>query len=86
MTTSEMRSYWLKSASEDVLTAESLFRAKRYSPCLFFCHLFIEKVAKALIVTKTHKPVPFGHKLTRLLKYTSLSFTSDQLKLLDDLT
>lgn len=55
--------YWVKSANEDVLTADSLFSTKRFLPCLFYCHLFIEKIVKALVVKKTGKPAPYGHKL-----------------------
>lgn len=86
MTEQKMIEYWKRSAIEDVLTAESLFSAKRFLPCLFFCHLFIEKIIKALIVKKTGEPAPYGHKLSRLAKITSIPFTSLQLDLLDDLT
>jgi len=86
MTTKEMIKYWTRSASEDLVTAESLFKTSRFLPCLFYCHLFVEKTIKALIVKKTGKPAPYGHKLSRLAKLTSVTFSSKQLDLLDDLT
>ncbi len=81
-----MVEYWIKSAEEDIKTAESLFSTKRYLPCLFYCHLFVEKIVKAIIVGKTGKSAPFGHKLSYLAKLAGLDFTKEQVRLLDDLT
>jgi HEPN domain-containing protein len=54
--------------------------------CLFFCHLFIEKIIKALVVKATEKPTPYGHKLSKLAKFTKIDFSEGQLDLLDELT
>jgi len=40
---------WIDSSNEDLKTAKGLFNLKRYSGCLFFCHLTIEKFLKALL-------------------------------------
>lgn len=86
MSVKKMIDYWVRSAAEDLVTAEGLFKLERYLPCLFYCHLFVEKMIKAIIVKKTNQPSPFGHKLSRLAKLTSISFSEKQLNLLDDLT
>ena len=86
MSVKQMVNYWIRSAAEDLLTAENLFDSKRYLPCLFYCHLFVEKIIKAIIVKQTNQPAPFGHKLSRLAKLTSISFSTIQLDLLDNLT
>lgn len=86
MTVEEMIEYWIRSAEEDVKTAEALFSAKRYLPCLFYCHLFVEKILKALVVKKTREPAPYGHKLPRLAKITSVDFTQEQMDFLANLT
>lgn len=39
---------WIKSSDEDLNTAQGLFQLERYSGCLFFCHLSIEKIIKAI--------------------------------------
>jgi HEPN domain-containing protein len=79
--------YWLKSANEDRKTARSLFRSRRYHHCLFFCHLFIEKALKAVLVRETGKPAPFGHKLSRLAgASTRLKLSDDEKELLDEVT
>lgn len=82
----QMINYWLKSAQEDIITAESLFNAQRFLPCLFYCHLFIEKIIKAVIIKNTKKDASYGHKLSRLAKSTNLPFTQKQVNLLNDLT
>lgn len=77
--------YWLKSAQEDLKTAESLFKSKRYVHCLFFCHLFIEKALKALIVKNTKdNPLPI-HNLRRLAKDSGVNFTQKQTRLLKEI-
>lgn len=58
MSVQEMIDYWKKSAAEDIITAEGLFRIGRYLPCLFYCHLFVEKILKAMVVKDTGKPLP----------------------------
>lgn len=62
----EIISYWIKSSKEDFKTAKSLFESKRYHHCLFFCHLFIEKILKALYISKKHTAPPWIHNLLRL--------------------
>lgn len=64
--------YWVKSANEDLTTAESLFKAKRYLHCLFFCHLFIEKILKAIYIAKTHTAPPWTHNLLKLSRESNL--------------
>ena len=86
MNIKEIIDYWLKSAEEDLKTAESLFKSKRYHHCLFFCHLFIEKIIKALVVKKTKRQSPYGHNLLRLSELSGIKFSQKQLDLLDEIT
>ncbi|MBI4991385.1 HEPN domain-containing protein [Candidatus Gottesmanbacteria bacterium] len=58
--------YWIKSAEEDLLTAESLLKEKRYLHCLFFCHLFLEKILKAVFIARKHTAPPWIHDLLKL--------------------
>lgn len=60
--------YWIKSSQEDIKTAESLFDSKRYHHCLFFCHLFLEKILKAVYIHKKHTAPPWIHDLLRLAR------------------
>jgi HEPN domain-containing protein len=54
MTKQQHIDYWINSAVEDWVTVEVLFSSKRYFHCLFWAHLTLEKLAKALWV-KTHE-------------------------------
>lgn len=83
----KMINFWMKSSEEDLITAEGLYKIGRFLPCLFYCHLFIEKAIKGLTVKDTGDAAPYDHKLSRLVKkIKSVKFTKKQLDLLDDLT
>lgn len=85
MTLQEAVNYWLKSAVEDFKTAETLFVAKRHVHCLFFCHLFVEKILKALIVKNTkNSPLPI-HNLKRLAKDSGVELNEEQTNLLKEI-
>lgn len=85
MDINEMIKYWLRSAEEDLKTAKSLFETKRYPHCLFFCHLFVEKMLKALATKKIGKPAPYGHNLLRFAEMSGIKFSTKQLDLLDEI-
>ncbi len=44
--------YWKRGADSDIETAEFLISGRKYLEGLFFCHLTIEKILKALVVKK----------------------------------
>ena len=76
--------YWYKTSQHDYETMVGLFRIKRYSASLFFGHIILEKILKALIVKNTKKDAPFIHDLVRLQELTELDLTTEQLVLLKD--
>lgn len=86
MDVSTIKEFWIKSAAEDLKTAESLFASKRYHHCLFFCHLFIEKLLKALVVKNTKKPSPYGHNLLWFAELSEIKFSQEQLDYLAEIT
>jgi len=65
-------SYWAESAEYDLDTAESLFKAGKYPYALFFGHLALEKILKALVVQETSQHAPFTHSLPLLASKLSL--------------
>ena len=86
MSKEEAVNYWVKSSELDLGAAKDLFKTKHYHHCLFFCHLFVEKILKALTVKNTgENPLPI-HKLRLLAKDTGVEFSEEQLKLLDKIT
>lgn len=75
----EIIKYWSTSSKQDFETAEILFENQKYGHALFFCHLSIEKILKALIVRKTHAAPPLVHDLVRLAEKTGICL-SDKFK------
>jgi HEPN domain-containing protein len=65
-------SYWLESAAYDLETGKTLLRSKKYPYALFFGHLAIEKVLKALVVKHTGDHAPFSHSLVVLAGKSAL--------------
>ncbi|MDA2921739.1 HEPN domain-containing protein [Patescibacteria group bacterium AH-259-L07] len=75
--------YWVKTSQHDYKTMLGLFRIKRYSDCLFYGHIVLEKILKALVVYKTKKYAPYTHDLVYLVNLAGLKLTNSQLNLLD---
>lgn len=73
----KLKKAWLTSAIEDLATAKGLFKLKRYSGCLFFCHLTIEKVLKALFLKQHDNYPPPTHKLVRLAKLSKINLNKE---------
>jgi HEPN domain-containing protein len=55
--------YWESGAESDLETADILIRNKKFIQGLFFCHLCIEKITKALLVKKTKEIPPKSHDI-----------------------
>ncbi len=69
--------YWLKGAEEDLSIADLLIRENRFIQGLFFCHLVIEKVIKAIVVKVTNDFPPRTHNLIFLSEKANLKFDED---------
>jgi HEPN domain-containing protein len=69
--------YWKNGADNDLETAELLISSRKYIEGLFFCHLTIEKIFKALVVKKTKQLAPKTHILNYLHELTNVEL-SDQ--------
>ncbi len=86
MNKQEKVNYWVKSADYDWQVANHLFEKKDYPYALFFGHLTLEKLLKAIFVHKFNESPPFTHKLTYLAEKTGLPLTADRLELLEIVT
>ena len=84
ITNKQLINYWLKTAEHDYDTMLALFKSKRYSDSLFFGHIVLEKILKALVVKKTKKQAKYTHNLLILLKKAGMKniFTKKDIKLL----
>lgn len=65
--------YWRNGAADDLDTAEKLFASKKYHHSLFFLHLAIEKLLKAIHQKRRNEPAPPIHNLNRLAELSGLS-------------
>jgi len=70
--------YWLTTAADDWTAAEHLFQSGDYPHALFFAHLYLEKLLKALIVRSTGEHAPISHHLRYLAERGGLDLTPEQ--------
>lgn len=83
--TDKLVTYWLTTAQHDYKTMESLFKSRRYSDCLFYGHIVLEKLLKALVVKATKQSAPYTHDLLVLSRQIEdIAWTEDEVRLLDD--
>jgi len=78
--------YWLQSAQDDWRVANHLFQRGDYSYSLFFGHLTIEKILKAIYVNRLNDNPPFTHRLVFLAEKASLEMSEEKLRLLETVT
>ncbi len=75
--------YWQLTAKHDYDTMLSLFESKRYSDCLFYGHIVLEKILKGLVVKEIKTPAPYLHDLVRLQELAKIELSEKELDLLD---
>jgi len=77
MNSEQLVAYWVNSANEDFISMNVLFKKKRYVHSLFWGHLMIEKMFKALYA-KTHTEAPAAPKVH------DLTYLANKCKLVRD--
>jgi HEPN domain-containing protein len=70
-------SYWLEGAESDLDVADTLFKGGKYPYCLFFGHLALEKLLKALVVKETKVHAERTHSLPVLAGKTGIKFPKE---------
>jgi HEPN domain-containing protein len=79
----EIIKYWLAGAAHDEETMHALYQSRRYSDALFFAHMVLEKIIKALVVRHTREHAPYMHDLVRLSELSGVPMSEADLDLLD---
>ena len=79
MNQKEIADYWVSEAEESLGVAKHLFEKEDYSYALFFGHLAIEKVIKAILAHRPKQQIPHSHNLLRLAQEADIEIT-DELK------
>ena len=78
--------YWANEAEEALTVAGHLIEKRDYSYALFFGHLAIEKILKALHVSKLKSHAVPGHNLLRLAKAAGLELDKEKSDILVTVT
>ncbi|MDI6892805.1 MAG: HEPN domain-containing protein [Actinomycetota bacterium] len=78
--------YWLESAEYDLETGRSLIGIGRFPYVLFFGHLALEKLLKAIVVKKAKEHAPYTHSLTFLAEKTGLEISEELMDKLAEFT
>ncbi len=80
MTKQEHINYWLQSAEKEGVLIEKLFNSGDYVYSLFFCHLYLEKLCKALWVKNNIDNIaPRTHNLMYLLNASNIELNEAEL-------
>lgn len=69
--------YWLNGAVYDLETGQTLLRSKKYPYALFFGHLALEKLLKAVVVKRTDEHAPYSHSLVMLAQRANLDMPEE---------
>lgn len=78
MNQGQLIDFWVTEAEESLTVAAHLFEKADYSYSLFFGHLAIEKIVKALFVKNIGQDVPRSHNLLRLASAAKVVLTEQQ--------
>jgi len=82
----EIESFWVAEAKEALQVADHLMEKGDYSYALFFGHLAIEKLLKALHVVRQKDHAPPIHNLTRLTKLAGIAVPEDKIDALIEIS
>jgi len=78
MNVAEVVQYWLESAENDWPVVDHLITSGDYHYALFFAHLHIEKLLKALVVKATGEHAPRTHNLQILAERAGLTLSDER--------
>ena len=74
----EISQYWVTTSSEDYKVMLHLLEKKDYAYALFFGHLLIEKLLKAVYCAINQKHAPYKHNLVSLAQEAHLEISENQ--------
>jgi HEPN domain-containing protein len=78
LNTAKQIKYWCTMAENDIETASILVTSGKFIEGIFFCHLSIEKIIKALVVKQTDNIPPKSHDLFYLTNIAKIEITEEQ--------
>ena len=78
--------HWQDGSSKALDIMQKLFDTKDYSYALFFGHLAVEKILKAIFVEVNNEHPPMIHKLNRLATLSNLEVSEELYQQLAEIT
>jgi len=78
--------YWIESSDYDFETMQTLFKSKKYAWALFLGHISLEKLLKALYVSKLNNTAPYIHNLYRIAELSKIDVSDEFADWLDMVT
>lgn len=83
----DIEKYWLESSEDAFNTARTLFENGKYEHSMFFLHLSLEKMLKALFINHNVEEPPFGHNLQNIAsRIREVDFDKQKMELLAQIT
>ncbi|MBI1869522.1 HEPN domain-containing protein [Candidatus Gottesmanbacteria bacterium] len=79
MSQTEAIKYWIASAQEDWEVAQSLLKLDKYNHALFFLQLALEKLIKAVHVSRKDESPLYVHNLILLAQKAGIEFSEEEL-------
>ena len=86
MTRQKAIDMWVEGAVDALDTCDKLFKSKKYHHSLFFLHLALEKIIKALYISKVDDSPPYIHNLKLLIKILKIEASDKELEQLDEIS
>lgn len=78
--------YWLNIANRDFKTMVGLFKLKRYPESLFYGHMVLEKILKALVAQNKRKHASPTHNLLVLLTEAEINLSKEKMEFLAEVS
>lgn len=78
MTQQKAIDIWVEGSKDALDTAQKLFVSKKFNHSLFFLHLALEKLLKAIYISKKDEAPPYTHDLVTLAEKCLMSVSDDQ--------
>lgn len=86
MTQEKAVKIWVDGAIDALDTCDKLFKSKKYHHALFFLHLALEKIIKALYISKLDTSPPYTHDLKELIVSIESNVEKEELEQLGEIT
>lgn len=77
MTKIEAVDFWVKSAKDNLKTADAMLGSKRWNFAMFMCQQTLEALLKAIYIKTTGERPPHIHKLPQLINLCGIDLPKD---------